>query len=112
MILTTLRIGGRATFTCNEGFSLKGDDDIECLSSGSWSSWPPTCLEVDCGQPYDIENGRVFLTNGTTNIGSIVEYHCFPGEYRPGRPNWDFFLPLWFYVKLIMADPEGPKLLF
>ena len=94
MILTTLRIGGRATFTCNEGFSLKGDDDIECLSSGSWSSWPPTCLEVDCGQPYDIENGRVFLTNGTTNIGSIVEYHCFPGEYRPGRPNWDFFLPL------------------
>ena len=28
MILTTLRIGGRATFSCNEGFSLKGDDDI------------------------------------------------------------------------------------
>lgn len=37
MILTTLRIGGRATFTCDEGFALKGDDDIECLSSGSWS---------------------------------------------------------------------------
>ena len=81
MVLTTLRIGGRATFKCDEGFSLKGDDDIECLSSGSWSSWPPNCIEVDCGQPFEIENGRVFLTNQTTNIGSIVEYHCFPGTY-------------------------------
>ena len=26
MILTTLRIGGRATFTCNEGFSLQGEE--------------------------------------------------------------------------------------
>merc|ERR1719232_1608465 len=84
MVLTTLRIGGRATFKCKEGFSLKGDDDIECLSSGSWSSWPPTCIEVDCGQPFEIENGRIFLTNGTTNIGSIVEYHCFPGYERTG----------------------------
>ena len=83
MILTTLRIGGRATFKCDEGFSLKGDDDIECLSSGSWSSWPPNCIEVDCGQPFEIENGRIFLTNQTTNIGSIVEYHCFPGKLLP-----------------------------
>ena len=81
MVLTTLRIGGRATFSCKDGFSLKGDDDIECLSSSSWSSWPPSCFEVDCGQPFEIENGRVFLTNGTTNIGSIVEYHCFPGKF-------------------------------
>ncbi len=36
MTLTTLRIGGRATFKCDFGFNLKGDDDIECLSSGSW----------------------------------------------------------------------------
>ena len=81
MVLTTLRIGGRATFKCQDGFSLKGDDDIECLSSGSWSLWPPSCIEVDCMQPHEIENGRVFLSNGTTNIGSIVEYHCFPGTY-------------------------------
>ena len=84
MILTTLRIGGRATFTCQDGFALKGDDDIECLSSGSWSSWPPTCVEIDCGQPDDIENGRIFLSNSSTNIGSVAEYHCFPGYDRSG----------------------------
>lgn len=84
MVLTTLRIGGTATFSCDVGFGLKGDDDIECLSSGSWSSWPPSCIEVDCGQPFEVENGRVFLTNTTTNIGSSVEYHCFPGYERSG----------------------------
>ena len=59
---------------------LQGDDDIECLSSGSWSSWPPTCIEIDCGQPDQIDNGRVFLVNASTVIGSTVEYHCFPGK--------------------------------
>ena len=84
MVLTTLRIGGRATYTCEQGFALKGDHDIECLSSGSWSSWPPQCVEIDCGQPEKIENGRVFLTNRTTTMSSIVEYHCFPGYDRDG----------------------------
>lgn len=84
MTLTTLRIGGKANFWCTEGFALKGDDDIECLSSGSWSSWPPTCVEIDCGQPGDIDEGRVYLVNGSTKIGSVAEYHCFPGFERNG----------------------------
>ncbi len=85
MILTTLRIGGRATFECEQGFALKGDDDIECLSSGSWSSWPPTCVEIDCGDPGRIDNGRIFLaSNGSTKIGARAEYHCFPSYEREG----------------------------
>jgi len=84
MVLTTLRIGGRATFQCDFGFGLKGDDDLECLSSGSWSSWPPSCVQIDCGQPLEVDNGRVFLTNGSTTIGSVIEYHCFPGYERDG----------------------------
>jgi hypothetical protein len=84
MELTTLRIGGTATFKCDHGFGLQGDDDIECLSSGSWSSWPPACAEIDCGRPDEIENGRIFLVNTSTVIGSEVEYHCFPGYDRSG----------------------------
>ena len=84
MVLTTLRIGGKATFKCDYGFSLKGDDDLECLSSGSWSSWPPTCLEINCGKPHNIDNGRIFLPNGTTRNGDSAEYHCLPGYERDG----------------------------
>ena len=64
---------------------MQGDDDIECLSSGSWSSWPPTCVEIDCGRPDDVDNGRVFQVNGSTVIGSTLEYHCFPGYERSGK---------------------------
>lgn len=41
-------------------------------------------MEIDCKQPHDIENGRLFLPLGTTTIGSKAEYHCFPGFERDG----------------------------
>lgn len=35
-------------------------------------------VDVDCGRPSVIPNGRGYLVNGTTYFGSIVEYHCLP----------------------------------
>lgn len=84
MNLTTLRIGGQATFTCEHGYKLVGDADIQCLSSGSWSAWPPACVEIDCGQPYNVDNSRMFLVNESTKYGSVVEYLCVPGYTREG----------------------------
>ena len=85
MNLTTLRIGGRATFNCEHGYKMIGDADITCLSSGSWSGWPPGCVEVDCGQPLTVENARMFLVNdSSTKYGAIVETLCFSGFTRDG----------------------------
>ena len=85
MNLTTLRIGGRASFTCEHGYKMIGDGDITCLSSGSWSGWPPGCVEVDCGQPLTVENARMFLVNdSSTKYGAIVETLCFSGYTRDG----------------------------
>ena len=84
MNLTTLRIGGKATFSCEHGYKLLGDNDINCLSSGSWSGWPPGCVEVDCGQPYNVENSRMFLVNDSTKYGAMVEYLCIPPHKREG----------------------------
>jgi CUB/sushi domain-containing protein len=84
MNLTTLRIGGKAVFKCEHGFKLIGDPDINCLSSGSWSAWPPSCVEIDCGEPYTVENSRMFLVNESTRLGSVVEYLCVPGYTREG----------------------------
>lgn len=38
-------------------------------------------IDVDCGRPPVIPNGRGYLVNGTTFYGSIVEYHCL-ADYR------------------------------
>ena len=40
---------------------------------------------VDCSQPEEVENGRVFLVNGTTVFASVAEYHCLPGFQRSGH---------------------------
>ena len=34
--------GTRATFSCKRGFSLKGENILNC-QNGKWSSQPPVC---------------------------------------------------------------------
>ncbi len=40
---------------------------------------------VECGDPGDLENGRVYKLNQTNVYNSIVEYHCFPNYSLKGR---------------------------
>ena len=63
-------------------YKLIGDGDLNCLDSGSWSGWPPTCIEIDCGEPPEIDNGKIFLVDESTRYKSVVEYHCDPGYTR------------------------------
>ena len=35
--------GGTVMFFCDEGYALTGVSEVECLSSGQWSSTWPTC---------------------------------------------------------------------
>ena len=41
--VTTRDVGGRATYTCNSGFSLVGPSTRTCLSDGNWSGSQPIC---------------------------------------------------------------------
>ena len=91
MVLTTLRIGGRATFKCQDGFSLKGDDDIECLSSGSWSSWPPSCILVDCMQPHEIDNRTCLLIKRNNTYWKHCRIPLFPWYVLGSK----IFLDVW-----------------
>jgi len=117
MNLTTLRIGGEATFTCTHGYKLVGDPDITCLASGSWSAWPPACVEVNCGQPYEVVNSRMFLVNESTLYGSVVEYLCVPGYTREGpfqrtceiTGYWSGQDPVCYIPRKIPVKPLEPK---
>ena len=61
-------------FSCGHGYKLVGESEISCLSSGSWSGWPPACVEIDCGQPFSVENSRIFLVDNSTKYGAKVEH--------------------------------------
>ena len=43
VIINGKKIGDTATYSCNYGYYLIGDDTVACQSSGNWSGPPPIC---------------------------------------------------------------------
>ncbi|KAL4229789.1 hypothetical protein ACF0H5_010180 [Mactra antiquata] len=67
--LTTSGTVTMATYTCNTGYILIGNNISQCTPSGSWSSSEPSCL---CVSPSVPTNGSVILS---ANL-SMVTYSC------------------------------------
>lgn len=65
-----------ATYQCNSGYKLIGNDTRQCLLGGKWTNQEPFCQYVDCGQPKSIANGNYQLVNMTTNYLSVALYSC------------------------------------
>ncbi|XP_027699184.1 coagulation factor XIII B chain isoform X4 [Vombatus ursinus] len=69
--------GDKVTYTCENGYHLKGSDEIIC-KNGKWTP-PPKCIEnnENCKPPPEIEHGTIvneLLPSYVT--GSSVEYRC------------------------------------
>ena len=58
------------------GHLLLGDPVLECLRSGDWSINPPRCKYIDCEKIPEISGGRVQYLNGSTHLGSEIEFKC------------------------------------
>lgn len=39
-------VGGRAVFSCAQGFGLRGPHEAICLPSGDWANPMPTCQGI------------------------------------------------------------------
>ncbi|XP_053398307.1 CUB and sushi domain-containing protein 1-like [Mercenaria mercenaria] len=73
--------GEVAFISCNEGYTLQGDEHITCEDGGSWSS-SPTCVSIDCGDPAPT-NGQSDTPEGTT-LGSVAGVSCNDGYVLSG----------------------------
>ena len=58
---------------------------LSCGLGGEWSGKSPTCKFVDCGAPPNIDNGKYTLINGTTSVGSTIEYTCGDDYWLDGQ---------------------------
>lgn len=76
-----------ATYQCNSGYKLIGNDTRQCLLGGKWTNQEPFCQYVDCGQPKQIPNGSHLLINGTTNYLSVAAYTCNENYTLVGSNN-------------------------
>lgn len=70
------RAGSTATYSCDYGYVLTGEDVLSCGLGGEWTGKPPSCRYVDCGTPARPDRGSLLLVNSTTTVGSIVKYDC------------------------------------
>lgn len=60
-------IGGRATvailgsvarYSCDEGYTMKGNGTRECLDNGTWSGHPPQCYGKSNCLDYALQNPK------------------------------------------------------
>ncbi|KAM4722851.1 E-selectin-like [Rhinophrynus dorsalis] len=68
----------QCSFTCKEGFALVGSSDVQCLSTGKWTSSSPTCEVVQCELLNAPENGQVICQDGS-NYNSKCSFTCAEG---------------------------------
>lgn len=76
-----------ASYQCNSGYKLIGNDTRQCLLGGKWTNQEPFCQYVDCGQPKQIANGSYQLLNSTTNYLSVALYTCNENYTLVGSNN-------------------------
>ncbi|NWY52531.1 CR1 protein, partial [Chionis minor] len=76
------------TYTCDENFSLIGDDKIHCMTddnmNGKWSGPAPECKVVRCENP-GVENGKKLSGFSTEHsYKNTVTFECNPGYVLRG----------------------------
>ncbi|XP_066469621.1 sushi, von Willebrand factor type A, EGF and pentraxin domain-containing protein 1 isoform X2 [Tiliqua scincoides] len=98
-------VGSEVSFSCDEGYWLKGVNKVTCLESGKWSHLLPFCEAVFCGVPAVPENGVIDGSNFT--YGSRVIYRCDKGYVLVGEKEaiclasgtWNYSSPFCELVK-------------
>uniref|UniRef100_A0A3Q2XW70 Sushi domain-containing protein n=1 Tax=Hippocampus comes TaxID=109280 RepID=A0A3Q2XW70_HIPCM len=71
------------TYKCMDGFTLRKEDSVSCLSSGKWSHPYPECIPVECPQPVEISNGIVDV-QGLMYLSKAL-YSCKTGYQLVGN---------------------------
>ncbi|XP_032898881.1 membrane cofactor protein-like [Amblyraja radiata] len=70
-------VGDTIIYSCDQGFDMVGQNEIECGENNTFVPGPPACKLRDCGIPGEIANGKVQAPNST--FGSRAAFNCEPG---------------------------------
>ena len=124
--------GETATYSCNTGYNLVGDNTRTCQATGNWSGSAPTCQRmlllsnitikhvhnvfllstvVDCNALTDPANGQVSTTE--TTFGETATYSCNTGYNLVGNNtrtcqatgNWSGSAPICQRMLLLSNMP-------
>ncbi|KAH3698613.1 hypothetical protein DPMN_086156 [Dreissena polymorpha] len=68
-------VGNTATFYCDIGYTVVGNNKTTCLNNNTWNRPTPECKVNDCGNLTQPQHGHVDTSNGTTYL-SVAVYSC------------------------------------
>ncbi|XP_056125185.1 P-selectin isoform X1 [Rhinichthys klamathensis goyatoka] len=89
--------------TCEEGYTLRGESTLTCLSDGNWSAPTPKCEVIRCGALESFQHGIVQCQDRLENFsyGSLCWLECGAGftlngsnsTYCTSKGKWSQNLP-------------------
>lgn len=72
----TLKADTQASYKCDQGFELLGQDTIICLPSGRWSASPPVCVtNIAIGKPTNQSSTVKGGDSKNANDGKLITQH-------------------------------------
>ncbi|XP_064386676.1 sushi, von Willebrand factor type A, EGF and pentraxin domain-containing protein 1-like [Halichondria panicea] len=76
-------LGTNATYTCEAGFYLEGNEVRVCMDDdGMWSGREPSCVPIECPPLLTVTNGVITYAPGNTpayGLGIVATYACDAG---------------------------------
>ncbi|XP_045154127.1 complement decay-accelerating factor [Echinops telfairi] len=83
------RYGQSATYQCNEGFTLAGNNSIRCTEKDEQGQWSdaPQCKEIFCPEPLKINNGKIVQKQDHYAHGQSITYVCDEGLILIGKDS-------------------------
>ncbi|XP_066533026.1 P-selectin isoform X2 [Hoplias malabaricus] len=75
------------TVSCDEGYTIKGENTVTCLKTGSWTAKIAACEVVSCGTLLNPSNGRMNCTHplGEFSFRTSCTVHCEEGYTLRGE---------------------------
>ncbi|XP_077695689.1 complement receptor type 2 [Eretmochelys imbricata] len=76
--------GTYANYSCEPGYTLRGEASIYCTTSGTWSHPSPVC-EEGCGVPTRLSFAELkseYKNQSSFPVGKTINYTCRPGYSR------------------------------
>lgn len=72
----TLKQDTQASYKCDQGFELLGQETITCLPSGRWSAPPPSCVtNIAIGKPTNQSSTAKGGESRNANDGKLITQH-------------------------------------
>ncbi|XP_065447088.1 complement receptor type 1-like [Chrysemys picta bellii] len=82
--LATFNSGTYVSYSCEPGYTLRGEATIYCTTSGTWSHPSPLC-EEGCGVPTRLSFAELkseYKNQSYFPVGKTINYTCRPGYSR------------------------------